>query len=65
MDGKDPDSTEEENLCLPAHTDMQTDKKNKKGMGAAVQVQVQYSLLTQKKVHIWWHNIVELHIFNT
>ena len=21
MDGKDPDSTEEENLCLPAHTD--------------------------------------------
>ena len=30
-----------------------------------VQVQVQYSLLTQKKVHIWWHNIVELHIFNT
>ena len=36
MDYKDPDSTEEENLWLPAHTDMQTEKNRKKGIGAAV-----------------------------
>ena len=29
MDSKDPDSTEEENLWLPAHTELQTEKKEK------------------------------------
>ena len=30
MDSKDPDSTEEENLWLPAHTELQTEKKGKR-----------------------------------
>ena len=30
MDYKDPDSTEEDNLWLPAHTELQTEEKDKK-----------------------------------